>query len=641
MKTPIVILLTSLTLPFATLPANGGSATWNVNPTSSDWNTAVNWTPATVPNGPSDDATFAASNTTGISLSANTTISSIIFNAGASAFSITDPGLSLTIGGPGVINNSGVIQNFVCNANSQGGLISFTGNASAGMQVIYTSNSTPGGHTSSISFFDNATAASASFVANGAGNLNGSGSVDFYGTSTAASSTFTVNGSTTGAGAGGTVFFHEQSDAGSATFTTFGGVSSGGGGGNGGAVHFADTASAANCTITNNATLPGGTTAGATTFGVNATAGNATITNKGAVPGENFGGLTDFFDNSSAGNATITNEGGGGDFLGDGFTYFFNGGNGGNATLINNGGATRFADGGTTEFSIGSNAGNSTLIANSAAQNGSFNGGIIVFSYDSDGGTARVILHGNGKLFVDPHDDTLPITVGSIEGDGRVSLGYRDLVVGSNNLSTTFSGSINSGGGDGTLTKIGRGIWTISGRGSYTAGTYINGGKLVTNSTTGSATGSSPVQVNKGSLAGNGIVGGSVTVGSGRGKAADISPGSRADRNIGTLTIQSSLTFHSDGSYSFQLKSDASTADSVTAAGITIDSAATFNASDLGTSTLSIGTVFIVINNTAATAISGAFNNLPDGSTITVGNNNLQASYTGGDGNDLTLTVVL
>ena len=38
--------------------------------------------------------------------------------------------------------------------------------------------------------------------------------------------------------------------------------------------------------------------------------------------------------------------------------------------------------------------------------------------------------------------------------------------------------------------------------------------------------------------------------------------------------------------------------------------------------------------------ISGTFANLPDGSTFTVGRNTLQANYKGGDGNDLTLTVV-
>jgi hypothetical protein len=50
--------------------------------------------------------------------------------------------------------------------------------------------------------------------------------------------------------------------------------------------------------------------------------------------------------------------------------------------------------------------------------------------------------------------------------------------------------------------------------------------------------------------------------------------------------------------------------------------------------------VFTAINKTSANPISGRFANLPDGSTITIGGNTFQASYEGGDGNDLTLTVV-
>ena len=55
---------------------------------------------------------------------------------------------------------------------------------------------------------------------------------------------------------------------------------------------------------------------------------------------------------------------------------------------------------------------------------------------------------------------------------------------------------------------------------------------------------------------------------------------------------------------------------------------------------LSLGTVITVISNTSATPISGRFFNLPDGFIVNVGGNNCQVSYFGGDGNDLTLTVV-
>ena len=61
---------------------------------------------------------------------------------------------------------------------------------------------------------------------------------------------------------------------------------------------------------------------------------------------------------------------------------------------------------------------------------------------------------------------------------------------------------------------------------------------------------------------------------------------------------------------------------------------------DRANSILPPGTVFTVIENSAVTPIAGTFANLPDGGTITVGANTFQADYEGGDGNDLTLTVV-
>jgi hypothetical protein len=61
---------------------------------------------------------------------------------------------------------------------------------------------------------------------------------------------------------------------------------------------------------------------------------------------------------------------------------------------------------------------------------------------------------------------------------------------------------------------------------------------------------------------------------------------------------------------------------------------------DSGGTALLPGTAFTIINNTGITAIFGTFINLPDGGTITIGSNTFQANYEGGDGNDLTLTVV-
>lgn len=46
------------------------SATWNLNPTSGEWNTAANWTRATVSDGPVMWATFGLSNQTSVVLNA-------------------------------------------------------------------------------------------------------------------------------------------------------------------------------------------------------------------------------------------------------------------------------------------------------------------------------------------------------------------------------------------------------------------------------------------------------------------------------------------------------------------------------------------------------------------------------------------
>src|SRR5947208_11745212 len=85
----VVVAMLLLLLLSTASSTFGDSATWKSSPATGDWNTAANWTPNTVPNGPADTATFAISNRTAVSLSANTEVNGIVFNAGASAFTIT------------------------------------------------------------------------------------------------------------------------------------------------------------------------------------------------------------------------------------------------------------------------------------------------------------------------------------------------------------------------------------------------------------------------------------------------------------------------------------------------------------------------------------------------------------------------
>src|SRR5690349_19892525 len=81
------LVVISMVLEFLLLAASNsfaGSATWKAAPATGDWNTATNRTPATIHNSTTDTATFATSNITGVSLSAQIQLIGIVFNTGAS-----------------------------------------------------------------------------------------------------------------------------------------------------------------------------------------------------------------------------------------------------------------------------------------------------------------------------------------------------------------------------------------------------------------------------------------------------------------------------------------------------------------------------------------------------------------------------
>ena len=159
--------------------------------------------------------------------------------------------------------------------------------------------------------------------------------------------------------------------------------------------------------------------------------------------------------------------------------------------------------------------------------------------------------------------------------------------------------------------------------------------------TTGSATGDSVVVAGSGTLSGSGIIAGEVLVGNGIDHRGVIAPGA-ALGTTATLTIQSLLLFQPLGTYSCKLDTKAASADMIIANGVVIfvDSDVEFQLASVGNQRVALGTVFTVINNTDTGPINGVFTNLPDGGLVTAGRNTFQASYEGGDGNDMTLTVV-
>jgi hypothetical protein len=598
MKTKLLIIL-SLTIA---LKVYADSATWNLNPISNDWNTAANWTPNTVPNGPTDVATFDVSNVTNVSISADTTVAGIVYNAGASAFTITaPPALNLTLAGTGITNNSGTTQNFVTAVDANGGgNILFTGSATAGEGTTFTNPGSFGsmegcvesGHTE---FHDNATAGGGIFIANPSA-LQGcfGGEINFFDNSTADDATFTANGANVFDAAGGLIQFFGTATAGNGSFTIKGGTNTG----NYGQATFSDRASAGNATIT-------ASDLGTVTFLLGSTADHAMLIAKGAgATADNSGGFG-FDDNATAADATIICDG-----------------------------ATSEGFGGGVGFHGRATAGNATITLNSGLT--SAGGGTCEFNESADGGTARVITFGNSRLLI-----FSGLTIGSIEGTGHVHIddfAYPLVVVGSNNLSTHFSGLITFRS---PFTKIGTGTLTLTGAGNRGFGRVsVDEGTLIVNNPAKSGLGHGKVRVNGGTLGGGGIIAGLVTVGNGSSAGAFLAPAAGTSRKA-TLTLLSNLRFEPDGIYTYTFKGRGAEveADQVIANGVTIN-AATINLLGKTQGTLQIGLVLTLISNTSANPISGTFANLPDGAIVTVNGNNFQADYEGGDGNDLTLTVV-
>ena len=431
---------------------------------------------------------------------------------------------------------------------AEGGKASFTGNTSAGNAHLTLQGSqanNPGGPESAIvSFNGNASASNASFVVGGNALPFGSvGRVRFDEAATAANATFTT---LAGYDAGGRVTFE-----GTATLTASAGTAhitngsratpSGSNGDFGGATLFLAHSSADHAVIVNDA---GRTAFGAqTVFRVDSTAAFASITNAGGHLDER-GGITFFQDASNAGHAVIVN--GAGAVNATGITIFQGTANAAQATITSSGAGANAGVGGSTIFADQSSAGQSTLVAEGGSNGGA--GGRIVFQNQATGGSARVVLQPGGGAgaggVLDIGGADVWVTVGSIEGGGRVDLGARSLII-TGPLATTFSGVISGAAPpvfpsltvQGALTLTGANLY--AGRTSIGDGINPHSGKLVVANTSGSATGSGEVLIqNGGTLGGSGFIAGPVTLLAG----GTIAPGDPV-----TLTLQDSLTWDGGG----------------------------------------------------------------------------------------------
>ena len=347
---------------------------------------------------------------------------------------------------------------------------------------------------------------------------------------------------TNGAGDFGLISFFNNAKVGSvwfanagATVNTLGAF--------GGVTRFANSSSAGSGNFANFGGAVRGASGGSTVFFDDAKAGSGIFTNYGGAAAYAEGGRTNFNSGSSAQDGAFTNSAGVEFSGGYGGITEFSGTAGAASGTFNNNGSTQLSEGGgLTRFTNMSGAASARLIANSGTSPGA--GGAIVFDNDSTGGTARVEVFGNGILDIRQHNAP-GVTIGSLGGNGLVFLGRNNLTVGSNNLSTLFSGVIQEGdfgGNAGSLTKIGTGTLALLNANTYVGGTAVTAGRLLANNSAGSAVGTGGVMVINGgaALGGTGTVGAPVTIHSG----AMLSGGDGTTAS-GSLKVAGNVTLNS------------------------------------------------------------------------------------------------
>ena len=175
-------------------------------------------------------------------------------------------------------------------------------------------------------------------------------------------------------------------------------------------------------------------------------------------------------------------------------------------------------------------------IRNSTAINISNGSRFVVFEPNALSPTGSVSLTGAGSQFETLFDQQIGSLAGGADTSVIPGLGVV-LTTGANNTSTVFSGTIGSVFGDGSLTKIGTGSFTLNGVNTYEGATVVTGGSLIVN---GSIASSSGVTVAAGAL-----LGGSGTVPTTIINGGTLSPGN----SPGTLAVRGNLTFNPGSTY--------------------------------------------------------------------------------------------
>ncbi|XKH39012.1 autotransporter-associated beta strand repeat-containing protein [Azospirillum doebereinerae] len=226
----------------------------------------------------------------------------------------------------------------------------------------------------------------------------------------------------------------------------------------------------------------------------------------------------------------------------------------------------------------------------------------------------------------------LQVTSGSATVSGAITMSSA-TTIGVSGTGLTLSNAI---GGAFNLTTDGTGTLTLSGTNTYTGTTTVGAGTLIVTGTLNDAAAGAVTVGNGGTLAGTGTVNGGLTVQSG----GTLSPGIAGTNNgVGTLTVNGGLTIQSGGTLAVDLVSTGSHDQVAVTGAVDVSSATlTTGGSYAPVKTVS-GDSFAIVTNDGSDAVTGSFNGLTSGASITLNGGSITVSYAAGTGsNDIVLS---
>lgn len=175
-------------------------------------------------------------------------------------------------------------------------------------------------------------------------------------------------------------------------------------------------------------------------------------------------------------------------------------------------------------------------------------------------------------------------TIGSLSGDGNISLGSAKLTLG-DNTDQTYGGIISDSGLAGSLTKQNLGTLNLTGANTYTGNTDVTGGTLLVN---GSIQGGTLTVSSGATLGGEGTINAAII------NSGAILPGN----SIGTLSVTGPVTFDNGSTYEVELNPISADLLDVTGT-VTINPGATIKIlPDFGMGAYKRSQVFTVIQTT-------------------------------------------